>query len=150
MRLGSLLNRKQLMNPELIFQLASAYVFLGWVALFAAPEHSRTQALVKSAIIVPLGLVYIFLVLYNISDFNPMSFSSLSGVMELFQNDVAVVAGWIHYLVFDLFVGLYIVRSGVREGMSRWMYTLCLPFTFMFGPFGLLLFWGMRVASRKK
>ena len=138
------------MNPDLIFQISSAYVFLGWVALFAAPEYTRTQNLVKSAIIVPLGLVYVFLVFYNIQDFNPMSFSSLSGVMELFQNDVAVLAGWIHYLVFDLFVGLYIVRSGIKAGIQRWKYTLCLPFTFMFGPFGLLLFWGMRATQKPK
>lgn len=68
------------------------------------------------------------------------SFSTLANVKALFQNDNAVAMGWIHYLAFDLFVGAYIVRKSQALQISRWLYTIPLPFTFMFGPVGYLLF----------
>lgn len=80
------------------------------------------------------------MILTTIQDFDVNSFSTLPNVKALFQNDIALTAGWIHYLAFDLFVGLYIVNKGKELGFSRWQYTLCLPFTFMFGPIGLLIF----------
>jgi hypothetical protein len=68
----------------------------------------------------------------------------LANVKALFQNDNAVAMGWIHYLAFDLFVGAYIVRKSQQLQISRWLYTLTLPFTFMFGPVGYLLFFMLK------
>jgi len=43
-------------------------------------------------------------------------------------------------LAFDLFVGAYIVRKSIEKSIPRWIYSLILPFTFMFGPVGFLVF----------
>jgi len=75
-------------------------------------------------------------------------FSKLENVKALFQNDYALAAGWVHYLAFDLFVGAHIVREGIRLEIPRWQYSLCLPFAFMFGPVGLLLFYILKLLNR--
>jgi len=77
----------------------------------------------------------------GLPSFDPASFSSLSQVKALFQDDAMLTAGWIHYLAFDLFIGSIIVQKGLALKIPRWQYTVCLPFTFMFGPIGLLLFY---------
>jgi hypothetical protein len=77
----------------------------------------------------------------SFGNFDPNMFSTLAGVKSLFGQDLGVLVGWIHYLAFDLFVGTYIVKKAQSLQMPRFLYTICLPFTFMFGPLGLLLFY---------
>jgi hypothetical protein len=137
------------MNNDTIFQVINSFVLLGWILLFFAPKWKHTLFLVRTAVIIPISLVYAVLVFTGLPQFDPNSFSTLGGVKALFADESAVVAGWAHYLVFDLFVGSYIVQRGISTQTPRWMYTLCLPFTFMFGPLGLLLFGIMQFARRE-
>jgi hypothetical protein len=58
-----------------------------------------------------------------------------------------VVAGWIHYLIFDLFVGAWESRDAVRRGVPLWLVIPCLLGTLMFGPLGLLLYLTVRFFS---
>jgi hypothetical protein len=138
------------MNNDTIFQLINSFVLFGWILLLLAPNWRHTIFLVRAAVIIPISLVYAGLVFKGLSQFDPNSFSTLGGVKTLFADESAVVAGWAHYLAFDLFVGSYIVQRGVSSQMPRWMYTLCLPFTFMFGPLGLLIFGIIQLARREK
>lgn len=128
------------MNNDLVFQIVNGFAFLGWIPLFAAPFWKHTLFVSRVMIVLPLALFYTVFIFSGISDLDPRSFSSLEGVKALFSNDTALVTGWIHYLAFDLFVGTYIVQQGVQRNLPRWLFTLCLPFTFMFGPLGLLIF----------
>ena len=72
-------------------------------------------------------------------------FSSLDGVISLFKSPRVVLGGWIHFLAFDLMVGLYIVTDAVRLGITHWWLMPALFLTLMFGPAGLLLYLVMRV-----
>jgi hypothetical protein len=137
------------MNNDLIFQIANSFVLLGWMPLIFAPNWKHTIFVSRSLVIVPLAVFYAVLVFSGISDFDPRDFSTLEGIKVLFANDTALVTGWIHYLAFDLFVGTYIVHKGIETQMPRWLFTLCLPFTFMFGPIGLLIFFIIQYARRK-
>lgn len=128
------------MNATSIFSFFNSFVLLGWLLLVLAPKWKHTQALILNAFILFFSLFYAYLILHDIGSFSIKSFSSLSKVKALFQNDIAVLAGWIHYLAFDLFVGAYIVRTSVQLQIPRWLYTFTLPFTFIFGPIGYLLF----------
>jgi len=53
-------------------------------------------------------------------------------------------AGWIHYLAFDLMVGLFIVTDAARLGIAHWWLLPALFLTLMFGPAGLLLYFATR------
>jgi hypothetical protein len=138
------------MNNDLIFQIVNGFAFLGWIPLFAAPFWKYTLFVSRVMVVLPLALFYTVLIFSGVSDLDPNSFSSLEGVKALFSSDTAIVAGWIHYLAFDLFVGTYIVQRGVQLNLPRWLFTLCLPFTFMFGPLGLFLFSIILFARKSK
>ena len=56
---------------------------------------------------------------------------------------------WIHYLVFDLFVGAWIVRDAARRGVAHLAVVPCLLLTLMVGPAGLLLYLVLRLAFRR-
>lgn len=138
------------MSNDLIFQMANTFVLLGWIPLFFAPRWKHTMLISRTFVILPLASLYAILVFAGISNFDPQAFSTLQGVKVLFTDESAVVVGWIHYLAFDLFVGTYIVQKGTEGQMPRWLYTICLPFTFMFGPIGLLIFSIIQMVRREK
>ena len=77
------------------------------------------------------------------------SFSSLSGVAELFSNRWLLLAGWTHYLAFDLFVGTWETRDAIARGVSRWLLAPCLVLTFLFGPIGWLAYQIVRQRATK-
>jgi hypothetical protein len=54
------------------------------------------------------------------------------------------LAGWIHYLAFDLLVGIWEVRDSHERGVPHWLVIPCLFFTFMLGPIGFLLYCAVR------
>jgi Domain of unknown function (DUF4281) len=128
------------MNASSIFSFGNSFVLLGWILLIFLPKWRHTQTIILNGMIVLFALIYAYLLLKDIGSFSVDSFSTLANVKALFQNDNAVAMGWIHYLAFDLFVGAYIVKKSQQLQISRWFYTLTLPFTFMFGPVGYLLF----------
>ncbi|MCP9756829.1 DUF4281 domain-containing protein [Lacihabitans sp. CCS-44] len=137
------------MDAASIFSLGNSCILIGWILLIFLPNWKYTQASILNGLIVLYSVVYSYLILKDIGDFRADSFSTLANVKALFQNDNAVAAGWFHYLAFDLFVGAYIVRKSISLGISRWLYTLALPFTFMFGPMGYLIFFIIKSLKTK-
>ena len=77
-----------------------------------------------------------------------MDFSSLESVMELFTAEDAVLAGWVHYLAFDLLVGMWIIDQNKDIGLSHFLVVPCLLGAFMLGPVGFLLFMIMKAIKK--
>jgi hypothetical protein len=132
-----------------LFSFGNSFILLGWLLLIFLPSWKHTQAIILSGIVVLFGVLYTYLIGIDIATFDPSSFSTLANVKALFQNDNALAAGWLHYLAFDLFVGAYIVKASQKIGLSRWVYTLILPFTFMFGPTGYLIYFISKTIKTK-
>ena len=78
-----------------------------------------------------------------------MDFGSLSSVMDLFTQEHAVLAGWVHYLAFDLLVGMWILDNNKTLGVHQLFIAPCLFLTFMFGPAGFLLFMTIKTIKNK-
>ncbi len=138
------------MDANSLFNFGNSFIIIGWLLLIMVPNWKYTQSIILNGIIVLFSILYSYLILKDIGSFNPNSFSTLANVKTLFTQDSAVAAGWLHYLAFDLFVGAFIVRKGNSLGISRWLYTLCLPFTFMFGPMGYLLYFIIKTIKTQK
>lgn len=134
------------MSPDTLFQLSGPLVLLGWLALALSPFAPRLAERV-AAIIVPtvLSVAYTALILAYWSD-APGGFGSLADVMALFTSPPVALAGWIHYLAFDLFVGAWITRTARTERIFHLLILPCLALTFLFGPAGFLAFTGLRAA----
>ncbi|HKJ61985.1 MAG TPA: ABA4-like family protein [Hyphomicrobiales bacterium] len=128
------------MNPDQIFQIANMTALIGWVALLISPFIPKLADRI-SGLIIPalLAIAYSGLILVFFGGAEG-GFDTLDNVMKLFTVREAALAGWIHYLAFDLFIGAWEVRTGRADGMPFLLVLPCLPLTFMFGPAGLLLF----------
>jgi hypothetical protein len=142
------------MTAELIFTIATWGVLPGWLLLAVAPRWSWTDRLVHSALIPGvLGLLYAWLfaqgAFFGEGVPDGAGFGSLAAVMLFFTVPEAVVAGWVHYLVFDLFIGAWIVRDAGRRGIPHVFVLICLPFALLTGPIGLLLYLILRLALNR-
>lgn len=129
---------------ETWFSIAGVLAMLGWLAILASPLVPKWSDWV-AGIIVPLtlSLGYIALALLPASSHGG-GFGTLAEVSELFSHEQAALAGWVHFLAFDLFIGAWMCRKARREGIAFWLVLPCLPLTFLFGPTGLVAFWVMR------
>jgi hypothetical protein len=134
------------MTPDTLFQFSAPLVPVGWGALALRP-FSPVWADRLAGLILPLVLsaAYVALILSFWSG-SPGGFSSLQAVMDLFTTPGVALAGWLHYLAFDLFVGTWIARTAREEGISHGFVLPCLLLTFLFGPAGFLAFSGLRAA----
>ena len=138
------------MSPEQIFSVCGALVLPGWLLLVFLPRWRWTARLVCPVIIpLVLAVVYLWLVATNFGRTSG-DFNSLAGVAQLFQNPKALLAGWIHYLAFDLFIGSWEVRDAQRVGLHHLLVVPCLVLTFLFGPVGLLLYFALRAGLRRR
>jgi hypothetical protein len=138
------------MSPEQLFSLCGMLVLPGWLLLIFLPRWKWTARLVCPVVIpLVLALLYLWLVATTFGR-TPGGFGSLSEVSQLFQNPRALLAGWIHYLAFDLFIGSWEVRDAQRVGLHHLLVVPCLVLTFLFGPVGLLLYFVLRASLRRK
>ncbi len=126
------------MDVNLLFKICNTLVLPFWLALIFAPEHKLVKKLITAVAII-LALVYASMV-PTFLQMEEGGFGSLEEVMILFKNPKAVLAGWVHYLVFDLLTGRWIALDAVKNGISKWFVAPCLFFTLMLGPVGFLLY----------
>jgi len=134
-----------------IFKVSNYIAMLGWAILAIFPESSYGYKAVVGISVFLLGISYTYLVFFGKNLDAPDlkisgNFWSLRGVMNLFKSPRAVLAGWIHYLAFDLMIGLFIVIDAQKYNLPHWMILPCLFMTLMFGPAGLLIYMLLRVS----
>ncbi len=138
------------MTPDQFFQLANPLALLGWLALAFSPKAPRlAQFTAAIAVPVVLSVGYTALVLAHWSS-STGDFNSLDGVAALFENRWLLLAGWVHYLAFDLLVGAWEARTARREGIPHLLLLPCLLTTFLFGPAGYLMFQALRASRQRK
>jgi hypothetical protein len=140
-------------NPDHLFALANPLAMLGWALLVLAPRWRFTQALVLSgAWSLSLAVAYaVFITTHYLGAHGGEGgFGSLAQVAALFQDPWALLAGWVHYLCFDLFVGAWEVRDAQQRGLPHGAVVPALVLTFLFGPVGLLVYFGVRGVLAKK
>jgi len=133
-----------MLNPETLFSVASAVVLPGWLLLAFAPRWRNGAALV-SGVVIPalLAVGYLALIAARWGGAEG-GYSSLADVAGLFSDPWLLLAGWVHYLAFDLFIGAWEVRDAGRLGIPHALVLPCLVLTFLFGPIGLLAYGAVR------
>ena len=137
------------MTPGWMFSLANFTAMAGWLALAAGVVLKNT--LLRDLIagrIFPLILSAAYTGLIALFWANSEGgFSSLDGVARLFSNPWLLLAGWVHYLAFDLVIGSMIARKTAEAGLPHFILLPILPLTFLFGPIGWLAFELVRVVA---
>ncbi len=132
-----------------LFLYCNLAVLPGWALLAVLPAWKWTRILAAYVIPGALSLVYLAVM---VSDVGRVSggFTSIEAVGRMFQNEWLLLAGWVHYLAFDLFVGAWEVRDAQRLEVPHLVVLPCLALTFMVGPIGLLAYFIVRAAVVRK
>ena len=136
------------MTPDSLFQLANPLAMIGWIALALAPLAPKWADRIGGFAIPAILSVGYAAVILGYWWQGQGGFDSLSNVMLLLSNPWMALAGWVHFLAFDLFIGGWITRAAWREGIAHLMVLPCLLLTFLFGPVGLFLFLSIGAARR--
>lgn len=134
------------MDVDLAFQIANVVGLWGWIVLLFSPLFPVWSDRIAGFIIPGfLSVAYVVLIAMFIGSADGGGgFSTLDQVIQLFSTKEVVLAGWLHVLAFDMFVGAWIVRTARAEAISFWWVLPCLPLTFLAGPAGFLAFLGIR------
>lgn len=140
------------MTADFLFSLANPAALLGWIILGVGIVWNKPFLRDEIAGRVwPLGLSVLYTILIGAFFLKAEGgFDTLANVQKLFTFPWAALAGWVHYLAFDLFIGAVISRDIMKLGISRLFLIVLLPLTFMFGPIGYLGFVIVRTALAKK
>ena len=143
---------------EAIFSSGNMLAMIAWAMLILLPRKPLVMSAVMYLGVGLLCLVYtagIVSILAGWADpVGPAdaetSFSTIEGVRAIFSSQGGVTIGWIHYLAFDLFVGLWIAKDADAKGFSRWLQAPILLATFFAGPVGLFLWLIIREGRARK
>ena len=140
------------MTTDLIsgaFRLVNTLILVPWALLVFAPRWRGTDLVAHSALYpVAYGLIYLGAVAASLASPAAMDagvdFTTMEGVAAIFSHPLGILAGWTHFLVFDLFVGAWEARDARRRGIAHWKLVPCLVFTFLAGPLGFLIYLAVR------
>jgi hypothetical protein len=136
---------------EAVFRIANFGAVVGWIVLVLAALLNWRGALQKfCGGLVPLLMAASYVVLI-VTHWGGATgdFSSLAGLGAMARQPSVLLAGWLHYLAFDLLVGVMIVERFLDDRMPRILLLPVLPLTFFFGPAGWLVFQAIRFARRE-
>ena len=132
------------MSADQIFSIANFASLCCWLLLILLPGKQWVSHVV-AGVAVPAAFAALYSVLIAIHFAGSEGgFSTLPEVALLFNNPWLLLAGWIHYLAFDLLVGSWEVRDARQRGVRHIFVVPCLILTFLFGPAGWLLYLGVR------
>lgn len=128
------------MDLELVFTITATMSLIGWATLLIYPLAPLLLDKVTGILLpVLLGLAYASMAPVFFSGLEG-GYDSLASVMLLFKNPEAVMAGWIHYLAFDLFIGAWQARNARINGISHYLILPALILTLILGPIGLIIY----------
>jgi hypothetical protein len=136
-------------HDELVFAIVNYSVLPAWLGLVLAPRSRFTELVVHSgALLALLAIAYAWLLFGDSPGPQGAHFFSLEGVTRIFTTPRTITACWVHYLVFDLFVGAWEARDAERLGVRHLYVVPSLVLTLLFGPVGLLSWLALRAMLR--
>ena len=136
------------MESGLLFDICRYIVLASWALIILAPRWQWTRRLIFS-----VWMPGFFALCYLYASYSALPFpegtslSSLQGVLDWFREPWVMLAGWLHFYAFDLFIGAWQVRDSERYGISHYWIIPCLLLTLYLGPLGLLLYFIIRYAK---
>ncbi|MCB9186117.1 MAG: DUF4281 domain-containing protein [Flavobacteriales bacterium] len=137
------------MNWGLVFKIANLSVIPGWLLLVFLPQSRVTKAFVHGYVYpVVLSMFYLFMLVTSFGGEGGMD--TLQNLKASFQRDEVLILGWVHYLVFDLFIGAWITRDAHQNRIKHFAIVPLLVLTLFAGPVGLLSYLTIRAIQVKR
>jgi hypothetical protein len=136
------------MTPEGLFSIVNPLAAVGWLLLLVLYNRPWVVGTVVK-VVLPLALALVYVALIPRFFTSTGGFDSLDAVARLFGDRWLLLAGWVHYLCFDLLIGAWEVEDARQRGIPRLLVVPCLLLTFLFGPAGWLLYKAIASAHRR-
>jgi hypothetical protein len=131
-------------SPEIAFRVLNAVVLPWWALWLVAPRSALAQRFASHAgIFVALCGAYAVLLAATFAGGGASGGLGFEGLRAALGTPVGFLAGWTHYLVFDLFVGAWMLREARRLDVEVRPFLL---FGLLAGPLGLGAFLLRRAA----
>ena len=140
------------MTPDILFSIVNSVALVGWIILaIGIVLNCSVFSSVLAGQAWPFALSALYTILIAAFFFKAEGgFDTLAHVQQLFTSPWVALAGWVHYLAFDLFIGAVIAQGVRQQGLSRLFLIILLPVTFLFGPIGYFLFSILKIALSSK
>jgi hypothetical protein len=123
---------------------------MSWMLLAIFPRRRMvSDVLAGTGVPLALAVAYTSIVVATFGS-SDGGFSTLADVAALFSNPWLLLAGWIHYLAFDLLIGRWEVLDAQQRGIPHVLVLPCMALTFLFGPAGWLLYRGIAAAFKSQ
>ena len=136
---------------EMIYLWLNLGVLPFWIIMLFFPTSGISKFVVRSIFpFMIFSFVYIYFLYYfftNGFDFksNFNLYLGLDEVVNLFSNKGFVIMFWCHFLAINLFCGAWMVHDSIKFSMSKIFVFFPLLITYFIGPFGLFLYWLVRI-----
>lgn len=138
------------MSPASLFSIAGPVAMIGWVLLALSPLLPNwTQVYPRWIAPILFSAAYAVLIIVYAPGAEG-GFSSLQDLATFFATPEILLAGWLHYLAFDLLIGCWEVRDAKRLNVPFWFVLPCLPLTFLLGPIGFLVYVVVRTIALRR
>ena len=108
------------MTVSQIFDFANLFVLPFWLLMIFVPNWGVTRKVMESYLpFVALAALYIYLFSGSIDAESAQALSNpqLASLAQFFAIERIAATGWVHFLVFDLFVGRWIYWQGQTTGV---------------------------------
>ena len=138
------------MSPEQAFSITNTVAILCWLLLAVLPGRRWVTEIVTGKVVPMLFAVFYIAIVATTFGSSEGSFSTLGGVATLFANPWLLLAGWLHYLAFDLLIGTWEARDARERHIPHMLLVPCLFMTLMFGPAGWLLYMTLRAVRSRR
>lgn len=136
-------------SAEHLYEIVNTLILPAWLMIMFASQWRWTNKIVLSGYYsLAFSVVYLLLIIFNF-DLNNFNFSTLENVKQVFTNDYFLLAGWVHYLAFDLLIAAWIVKDSKENNVQSLILLPILAFTFYLGPIGYLFYRTYKFALTK-
>jgi len=136
-------------SPQQVFSIANSLALVSWIMLAILTGRPWVTKVVTTKLVPGLFAILYTAIAVSLFWHSPGGFSTLASVGVLFSNPWLLLAGWVHYLAFDLLIGSWELEDSRERGIPHLMVVPCLLLTFMFGPAGWLLYRIVRSVRRR-
>jgi len=136
------------MTPQQVFSIANTVALIAWIMLAVLPGRPWVTKTITTKVVPLLFAVLYTAIAVSLVWRAPGGFSTLAADATLFSNPWLLLAGWVHYLAFDLLVGSWELQDARERGIPHLLVVPCLALTFLFGPAGWLLYTVVRSIRR--
>ena len=141
---------------DMIYLWLNVGIIPFWFVLIFFPNSKICSVFVSSIFpIFILSLIYLYLVYFFYVtgyDFgqNFSLYLSLDSLNQLFNEKAFLIIFWTHFIAINLFCGSWVVSDSKKFSMSKILVFFPLVITYFIGPFGVFIYWLIRIFFAKK